>query len=203
MTNPLLIDLIPALETPRLQLRMPAEGDGVLFHEALSETLPALRRFLSFLPWVAAEPSVEASEVFCRRALAAFHARTDFPYLMIDRARSRLVGVCGLHRPDWTVPRFELGYWCRTSDAGRGFVTEAVGALSQAAIDRYGAARLEAITDEDNIASRRVAERCGFVLEGVLRATRRDASGGLRNACVYARVPAASGAAAGAPPSSA
>jgi RimJ/RimL family protein N-acetyltransferase len=51
------------------------------------------------------------------------------------------------------------------------------------------AARVELITDEENTRSRRVAERCGFTLEGVLRHERRAEDTGLRNTCVYARLP--------------
>lgn len=190
MPNPLLVEPIAELVTERLLLRPPAAGDGPVLYEALVETLPELRRFLGFLSWVAAEPSIEGAELFCRRAVANFHARTDFPLLVIDRSRARLVGVCGLHRPDWNVPKFEVGYWCRTPDAGRGYISEAVRALSQAAADRLGAVRLEAITDQDNLASRRVAERAGFVLEGVLHASTRSPDGSLRDTCVYARVAA-------------
>jgi RimJ/RimL family protein N-acetyltransferase len=150
--------------------------------------LAELRRFLASLPWVADEPSVEGSEIFCRNAHANFHARKDFPFLLIERSRSRLVGVCGLHRPDWNTPKFEVGYWCRTSESGDGYITEAVSAVCRYAIEHFGAVRLEAITDEQNMPSRRVAERCGFTLEGTLRSERRAPDGSLRNTCVYARL---------------
>ena len=39
-----------------------------------------------------------------------------------------------------------------------------------------------------NLASRRVAEKCGFVLEGIRRRSRRDASGELADSCMYALV---------------
>jgi RimJ/RimL family protein N-acetyltransferase len=51
-----------------------------------------------------------------------------------------------------------------------------------------GAVRLEIRSDARNAASRRVAEKCGFELEGILRRARRDAAGDLADACVYARV---------------
>jgi RimJ/RimL family protein N-acetyltransferase len=37
------------------------------------------------------------------------------------------------------------------------------------------------------VGSRRVATRCGFELEGVLRSTLRTPDGEWRNSCVYAR----------------
>jgi RimJ/RimL family protein N-acetyltransferase len=53
--------------------------------------------------------------------------------------------------------------------------------------------RVELITDEDNERSRRVAERCQFTLEAVLRNERRAPAGDLRSTCIYARFPPAPG----------
>jgi len=39
-----------------------------------------------------------------------------------------------------------------------------------------------------NAASRKVAEKCGFVMEGMLRNERKGPDGELRNTCVYARI---------------
>ena len=191
MRNPLLIEPLSRLESERLVLRTPAPGDGQVVFDAVSESLAELRRFLASLPWVAEEPSVEGSEIFCRNAHANFHARKDFPFLLFERSGAqRLVGVCGLHRPDWNTPKFEVGYWCRTSALGSGYITEAASAVCKYAFEHLGAMRVEAITDEENVSSRRVAERCGFTLEGILRSERRAPDGTLRNTCVYSRLAA-------------
>lgn len=176
------------LRTERLLLRPPGPEDGPAFHEALAETIGELRRFLSGLPWVAAEPSLEGARLFCQRARANHLDRKDFPFLMLERGSDRLLGVCGLHRPDWNVPKFEVGYWRRASAQGQGLVAEALQAICAHAFQHHGAVRLEAITDAENLASRRVAERAGFVLEGVLRQHQRAPDGSLRSICVYARL---------------
>ena len=49
--------------------------------------------------------------------------------------------------------------------------------------------RVELVTDEQNLASRKVAERCGFELEGIHRNVQRAPDGSLRNSCIYARLP--------------
>lgn len=186
--SPLLIDLPACLQTARLHLRPPQPGDGAALCAAVTESLPALRAFLGMLPWVAAEPSVEASEAWARQAQANFIARTDLPFLMIERATGQLLGAVGLHRPVWATPRFEVGYWCRSSRAGGGHVSEAVAALVALAFGTLDAARVELVTDAANTASRRVAERCGFTLEGIKRNEHRAPDGSLRHVCMYARV---------------
>ena len=189
MHDPILLDLPASIETPRLVLRPPRGGDGPVLFEALTESLPELRRFLASLPWVAAEQTVETAEAYCRNGEANFLARRDLPFFAFEKKTGRLVASAGLHRTVWQTPKTEVGYWCRTTASGNGFVTEAVGALADYAFRHIKAVRVELLTDEENAASRRVAERAGFALEGILRNERRAPDSSLRNTCVYARLP--------------
>jgi RimJ/RimL family protein N-acetyltransferase len=191
MTDPVLLDLPTAIETERLLMRPPRAGDGPLLLAAITESLPELRRFLASLPWVAAEQTIESSELYCRNAQANFVARKDLPFLLFEKASGELVGASGLHHIVWATPKVEVGYWVRASKSRNGFVSEAVQALSAYAFDHLHAVRLELITDEDNQRSRRVAERCRFTLEAILRNERRAPTGDLRNTCIYARFPPA------------
>lgn len=192
MLDPILLDLPSAIDTTRLLIRPPQAGDGANLFAAVTESLPELRRFLASLPWVAAEQSIESSEVYCRTAQANFLGRKDFTFLLFEKATGQLVGASGLHRIIWATPKAEVGYWCRTSQVGNGFISEAVSALTDYAFTHMGVVRVEIITDEENSESRRVAERCDFKLEGILRNERRAPDSMLRNTCIYARLSTAS-----------
>ena len=187
MTDPVLLDLPAAIDTERLLLRPPRAGDGAMLHAAIVESLPDLRRHLASLPWVAGEQTIASAETWCRNGHANFLARRDLPFLVLERATGELAGATGLHRTDWSTPKTEIGYWGRTSRAGHGLVSEAVAALARYAFAHLSVVRIEIVTDEANAPSRRLAERCGFVLEGVLRNERRAPDGTLRHTCVYAR----------------
>jgi RimJ/RimL family protein N-acetyltransferase len=63
----------------------------------------------------------------------------------------------------------ELGYAVAPSARGRGVATWALNELTRWAFDELGALRAELIIAADNAGSVRVAERCGYVLEGVRR----------------------------------
>ena len=191
MTDPVLLDLPTSIDTERLLLRPPQTGDGSLLFAAITESLPELRRFLASLPWVAAEQTLESAELYCRNAQANFVARKDLPFLLFEKATGQLVGASGLHRIEWSTPKAEIGYWGRVSRARNGFISEAVEALSVYAFKHLQAVRVELITDEENEQSRRVAGRCQFTLEGILRNERRTPAGELRNTCIYARFPPA------------
>ena len=93
-----------------------------------------------------------------------------------------------MHRIDWSLRRFEIGYWRKTGCAGRGIVTEAVRALSRMAFDVLRARRVEIRVDNNNERSWKVAERAGFTLEAVLRFDALTPGGEPRSTRVYARV---------------
>jgi len=63
----------------------------------------------------------------------------------------------------------ELGYVVASAARGRGVATAALGLLTDWALEELGAERLELRISVDNVASKRVAERCGYVRDGVLR----------------------------------
>src|ERR1700754_2166415 len=128
MTDPLLLDLQTSIQTERLLVQVPQAGDGLARHEAVVESLPELRQFLGFLPWIAAEPTLEISEARCRKGAANFLLRTDLPFQMFERSSGQLLDGVGLHRTIWSTPKTEVGYWIRTSRTGSGFVAEAVSA---------------------------------------------------------------------------
>ncbi len=65
----------------------------------------------------------------------------------------------------------EFGYWLGEPYWGRGIMTEAAKAVMSYAMQRFGLIRLDAPVFEWNPASMRVLEKCGFVREGVLRAS--------------------------------
>jgi len=191
MPDPLLFPVPSLLETRRLILRSFRLEDATALHQAIAESIGQLRSNLWFLPWVAEEPTLQSAEVRCRRAEANFLLRTDLPFLAIEKETGRLVASVGLHRTDWDIPKTEVGYWVRTSETGKGYVSEGVVALTSWAFEVLHAKRVELVTDERNVASRAVAERCGFTLEGILHNVMKAPDGGLRNSCVYAKFPSA------------
>ena len=188
MTAPILVDAPTEIETPRLLLRCPRAGDGAAVHAAVVESLPELRAWSASLPWAIPEPSVDASEIFCRESQAAFIRRTSLPYLAFERSSGRFIASTSLHRIHWEVPRFELGFWCRSSAQRQGYTREAARALLELAFTGLAARRVEAYTDELNVASRQLCVSVGMELEGVMRHERVDPCGTLRNTCVFAAV---------------
>jgi len=184
--NPLLIEVPERFETERLTIRCPQRGDGAAVFAAITDSLAELRKFPASMAWAMQAPSAVLSESYCREAHSRFLARTDLPFLAFRRDTGELVAATGLHRPDWEVPKFEIGFWRRTSARSHGLATETVRGLLNFALSHLEAMRVEAFVDDQNAASGALCERVGMTLEGILRNERRAPDGSLRNTRVYA-----------------
>jgi RimJ/RimL family protein N-acetyltransferase len=89
-----------------------------------------------------------------------------YQFALVAKDSGRVLGVAGLNRegPD----ACELHYWIRSDHAGRGLATEAARALVQWARDELHVGRVTLWAGSENHASRRVAEKVGFVHLGPL-----------------------------------
>lgn len=177
------------LETERLILRCPQRGDGPALRAAEHETLDELR---PWMVWAHTPRDADEAEAYCRRMHAKFLLREDLVWFVHERGddggEARFVAAVGLHRMEWNVRRFEIGYWRRAGCGGRGYVTEAANALTRLAFDTLDARRVELRMDDANVASWKVAERCGFTLEALLRGDTLTPAGTVRSTRIYARV---------------
>jgi RimJ/RimL family protein N-acetyltransferase len=99
----------------------------------------------------------EGRETGSREAFAALDAEGAF------------VGVGVAPEIDQEGRQAELGYVVAPAARGRGVATEILRQLTDWALDELGMLRVYLIVDVENPASNRVAERCGYVREGVMR----------------------------------
>jgi RimJ/RimL family protein N-acetyltransferase len=170
MKPPIRMDFPESFETERLLIRSPLPGDGPELHAAVRESIEELT---PWMPWPKEHRTVDDSEASARRA----------------RGTDTLVGSSGLQGIDWEVPKFEIGYWCRTRFTGRGYVTEAVRGITAFAFDALGARRVEIRCDSLNHPSVRVAQRAGFRLEGELHNNEVGTDGSARDTLIFALTP--------------
>jgi RimJ/RimL family protein N-acetyltransferase len=181
----LLLNIPERIECERLTLHAIKSSDGPEVFEAVQESVNELT---PWMPWVHPEPKLDDTIVFHANGQMKWYSREMLDFQWREKSTGRLVGKGGFHTINWAVPKFEIGYWVRTSMTGKGYCTEAVNALVQFARNELGAKRLEICNDPKNIRSRAVAERCGFTLEGTLIRNMRDPYGALRDSCMYAKV---------------
>jgi RimJ/RimL family protein N-acetyltransferase len=85
--------------------------------------------------------------------------------------------------------RGTIGYWVAATARNQGVCARALRTLSRWALDDLALQRLELITDPDNVASQRCAEKVGFRREGVLRAHLRHPNGRIRDSVMFSLLP--------------
>jgi RimJ/RimL family protein N-acetyltransferase len=86
-------------------------------------------------------------------------------------ADNDVLGAVAIHRIDVIQSRAEIGYWTSRSARSKGVATTALRAVIDWGFDELGLFRLSLTHAQGNLASCRVAEKVGFQLEGVMRAS--------------------------------
>ena len=171
----------PPLADGVVVLRAVRESDVPAIVEACQD--PDIKRYTATVPdpygeqdawdWLATHREDEAAGVGIVFAIAD--------------ADDRLCGVIGLHDVVWKSRRAAAGYWVAPWARGAGLASRALGLVARWALAELGLVRVELLADVENPASQRVAERAGFVREGVLR--RHTVMGGASRDCaMYALV---------------
>jgi len=186
MDAPILIDLPEELSTERTLLRPYRAGDGAELFAAVDESR---EHILPWMPWGPAHKTLNDSETLVRTWEARWKLREDLPIGMFDKASGRFVGGMGLHRIDWDIRSFEIGYWICKSASGKGHVTEAVELVTALAFDTLKANRVFIRCAAENVRSAAVAKRAGFIYEGSLRNSIKDANGELHDALMFSLIP--------------
>ncbi|WP_433242450.1 GNAT family N-acetyltransferase [Streptosporangium sp. CA-135522] len=97
-------------------------------------------------------------------------------HLAMD-ADGLVVGAISLFKTLWGAGTTEVGYGVHPLHRGRGYAPEAVRGLARRLFETTDLRRIELRVNLDNTASLRVAEKAGFIREGVLRAAEMEEDG--------------------------
>jgi RimJ/RimL family protein N-acetyltransferase len=146
----------PPLSDGVVALRLPSEQD-----------LPAIERRIvdpDIVRWVG--PSEHSARELLELNLTRWTGGTAATFSVCDSNDACLghvwVDVADSHRGS-------VGYWLLPEARGKGFATRSVRLVSRWALRELGLARLSLFTEPSNERSQQVAERSGFLREGLLR----------------------------------
>lgn len=166
------------IETTRLILRPPHQGDAQPLNEAIHRSLSELSRWEA---WAMA-PSLATTIAFIDRGINEWgnEEKKEMPFIIVHKADNKIIGATGYNeRSDPSVPYYEIGYWIDSTYTKQGLATEAAIALTQYAFKQLNAVRVQICCQSKNKASARVAEKCGYTLEAKLRYQYKNISTGL------------------------
>lgn len=150
--------IIPAPDFQLEKIAPTFENARIVF-----ELIDGQREYLAqWLDWVDATISPETAYPFMQRT-----SNTDNGNYYIVQS-GHVIGSIGV---DYSEKRKsgEIGYWLSRDANGRGIMTRAVGVMERFCFDALRVNRLEILVDVDNNKSQAVAQRAGYMREGVLR----------------------------------
>ncbi|MFO0630039.1 MAG: GNAT family protein [Polyangiales bacterium] len=160
-----------------LALRPWALRDVDALRQAIAESAATLR---PYMPWAHQTTTREEEYAILSRFQEGFWAGREYLFGMFAE-NGAILGGAGLHPRVPLNPRgLEVGYWCHAAHQRQGWTTLAVRMLTVLAFDHFGCDRLQLLHASSNLASRGVAEKCGFQLEGELRGLAARATPALR-----------------------
>ena len=171
--------VVDAAEGFVLRLADPVDAEALT--EAIHDSLAELR---PWMPWAAEPLPVDQQAVRLAVGAEAAALGGDASYTLF--VGDEVAGIVGVHDRLGDPAAREIGYWVRTSFAGRGLVTravrEVVGVLARAGIERC-----EIHCDEGNPKSAAVADRAGFTLLRIVDDETRDAPASTMRTMVWER----------------
>ncbi len=163
---------------------MTLADESVLLRPWREEDVPAIAAACAD-PEIARWTSVPEpyGEEEARAFIAGAH---ELAFAVVDASSGQLLGAIGLERLEGR--RGEIGYWIARGARGRGVAPRALRLLSRWALAEGGFARVQLMTEPENRASQRVAEKAGFRREGILRSYA-ELKGRRRDFVVYSLLP--------------
>lgn len=151
-----------SLITERLRLRPPVPDDIDAVYAACQD--PDIQRWTT----IPSPYGRQHAEHFVERVVPdMWRAGTNFVFAVEPVGGGPLLASVNAHS---RAGVWEVGYWTVREHRGRGYTTEALGALVRWIFTELGAERVEWRAEAGNEGSRAVALKAGFVPEGTLRA---------------------------------
>lgn len=173
-------DQVVQLRDGDLMLRLWREEDAPAVAAACRD--PEIPRWIPFVPIPYTEQDAREFVHACLESDDTRH-----PFAVVDARGGALLGSIDLRVN--AMRTGHIGYWVAREARGRGICTRALRVLSSWALDELGLGRLELVTDPDNVASQRVAEKVGFRREAVLRSHLLYRDGGRRDSVMFSLLP--------------
>ncbi len=156
------------LETERLIVRPPEEGDAPAMHEIIRD--PDMMRYLN-----EGEPMPVAWVAEARERQLGNLAEFGFCVgTVLSRTSGEVLGISGL-QPQRLTGEIELAWWIRKQDWGRGYATEAAREAIRYGFEEAGLDRIVSVADPENGASIAVMRKIGLRDEGTRIASELEA----------------------------
>lgn len=170
-----------SLHSQRLELRPLGFGDEQALLAYLTREKSRLQSDFPVMTKSVTDP--QSAAAFVRNKVLEWVRRVSFSFGI--RSQDEFIGTLTLKHFDWSVPKGDAGYSLGAAWEGRGLGSEALDLALTFARQQLGLRRLYLRIHPENLGSQRVAEKCGFQREGLLRNDFVDGHGQAQDVLYY------------------
>ncbi len=147
-----------------LELRLRKESDAEAVFQAIDKNRTYLKQWL---PWLDESTTTEDTRKFIRSDIDDFEKKNGLDLgIWYEK---QWVGGIGYHGWGGKKRKSSIGYWLSEDCQGKGIMTASVQALVNHGFNEMNLNRIEIRCATENVKSRSIPQRLGFVMEGTLR----------------------------------
>lgn len=154
--------MFPELETERFYLKEFKPDDQSFVFEALGH--PEVIHFYG-VHYDSLEDTKQQMDFYEK----IWRERTGCWWKIVSKTTGQPAGACGMNYYQPRHEKAEIGYWLLPDWQGKGIMTEVIPVMLRHLFAAWKLHRVEAVIEEGNTSSMRLAERLGFTFEGRLR----------------------------------
>lgn len=136
--------------------------------EELFQLTEQSRSYLrQWLPWLDITTKQEDTEEFIKDCLKGYTENKSLNTIILFN--NQVVGTAGFNNINWSNKTATIGYWLGEAFQGNGIMTKVAKGLADYAFNEMNLNKVEIRAAAENLKSRKIPERLGFVNEGCLR----------------------------------
>lgn len=162
----------------KITIRYQEISDAKKFYEILSNP--------NFVYLTAKPKSIEDEEKWLKDNPKRRENNSEWNYTVLYD--DQIVGTVGIKVNPHRKYIGEIGYFLDENFWGRGITTEAIRLAEKEGFEKIGLTRIEILMQPENKASEKVAVKCGYLKEGLLKKALEGTDGKKKDALLYAKV---------------
>lgn len=165
---------------PKIELRSPNVADAPALFALVQQDQTTLARWL---PWAATTHSAADERIFLRYCQGRIADKQL--WLAVIWVDQQPAGMIDLH--NFQDRHADVGYWLGRDFRGQGVISRSLAEVEAVGFDQLNLVKLEILAATANRASRQVAERNHYQLDGILR-QHIPTTTGFTDAAVYSKL---------------
>ena len=167
-------------------LRLVTPADLTAYYNLIENNRRRLEDF--FAGTVAVTQTLGQTKQHLEEVIAKVERKEYFSFIVTDLLSDKLIASVQIKNIDWNIPKAEIGYYIDQSFEGKGIISKATALVVDYGFNELGMRKLYIRTAQRNLGSRKVAERNGFTLEGIIRCDYKTTAGEIVDLLHYGRL---------------